>query len=147
MPHHEQTYGSILGRNISGARGQLQLTQTAVAARMRALGFDWHQQTVAGVEKGKRRVTAEEILGLAETLETTIRDLMRPTDPDVNVVLPSGESLAAVSVLRLVALGVRAFNDKAVRWEGDVPTFHKVPASLGERWSPAAEYAPDEVLP
>jgi transcriptional regulator with XRE-family HTH domain len=143
VPDESQTYGRIVGRNISGARGQRQLTQTSVAVRMRALGFDWHQQTVASVEKGRRRVTAEEIFGLALALETTMPTLLRPTDPDVDVVLPSGVSLAAVSVLRLSGPGQgRGFNDKAVRWEeGDEPTFYKVPESLGESWASTGDGA------
>ena len=58
---------------------------------MRDLGFeDWHQQTVASVEKGKRRVTAEEVLGLVEALETTLPRLLAPIGGDLWVELPSG---------------------------------------------------------
>ena len=46
---------------------------------MRALGFKgWRRQTVASVEKGKRRVTVEEALGLAMALETTLPRLLAP---------------------------------------------------------------------
>ena len=64
-------------RNVSGARGHLQYSQTAVAERMVNLGFDdWRQQTVANVEKGKRRLAAEELLALARVLETTVSALL-----------------------------------------------------------------------
>jgi 8-oxo-dGTP pyrophosphatase MutT (NUDIX family) len=90
---HADAYRAILGRNISAERGRLQLSQTIVAERMREFRFgDWHQQTVASVEKGKRRVTAEEILGLVVALETTLPRLLAPVanGGDQWVELPSG---------------------------------------------------------
>jgi hypothetical protein len=85
---------------------------------MRALGFDWQRQTVAGVEKGTRRVMAEEVLGLALALETTVTLLLSPADPDVVVALPSGAELPAVSLVRLTGHGVsRAFNDRTITWD------------------------------
>jgi transcriptional regulator with XRE-family HTH domain len=108
-------YGQILGRNISAARGRLQLRQGDVAARMRELGFPWTQQTAAAVEKARRRPTAEEILGLALALETTISALTGASDQDGLVELPSGDAIGAVSVERLAGRGV---NDGSVRWGG-----------------------------
>lgn len=118
-------YGEIVGRNISAARGALQLSQVAVAARMRALGFGWQQQTLASVEKAKRRATADEILGLALALETTISALMRATDRDDEVELPNGEKIGGVSVERLAGRGV---NDHAVNWGGsdDYPSYARL---------------------
>jgi len=112
-----QRYGDILGRNISGARGRLQLSQAAVSARMRALGFEWHQQTCMMSEKGRRRVTAEEIHGLARVLETSIARLMSPTDDDKTVTFPDGSVIPAASVQRS-AVGE---NDGAVQWAGNTP--------------------------
>ena len=59
---------------------------------MQALGFDWRQQTVARVELAKRSADAEEILGLAQALETTIQELLSPSESDweTPVTLPSG---------------------------------------------------------
>jgi|ERR1022692_3050725 transcriptional regulator with XRE-family HTH domain len=116
------TYEEILGRNISAARGRVQLSQAAVAARMRELGFDWHQQTAGAIEKAKRRVTAGEIFGLAWALETSISALMKPTDDDEFVALPSGQAISAVSVQRSVCDG-RAWNDRAVLWIDEQPVF------------------------
>ena len=90
MPDTEAAYKVTLGRNISADRGRLQLSQTAVAARMQELGFeDWRQQTVANVEKGRRRVTAEEVLGLVVALETTLPRLLAPIGADLWIELPS----------------------------------------------------------
>jgi hypothetical protein len=110
-----QPYGRVVGRNISAARGRLQLTQTAVATRMRALGFDWHQQTVANVEKGKRRVAVEEVFALSYALATSIAALTATTPDDFLVSFPSGETVFATSVFR----SARGFNDGSVRWEDD----------------------------
>jgi transcriptional regulator with XRE-family HTH domain len=117
-------YGEILGRNVSAARGRLQLSQAAVAQRMRVLGFAWQQQTAAAVEKNRRRATAEEILGLALALETTIPALMSAREQDEDVELPSGQPIGAVSVERLAGRGI---NDRAIRWpSGDKQTGYSV---------------------
>jgi hypothetical protein len=113
-------YGQVLGRNVSAARGRLQMPQSALAERMRALGFPWKQQTVAVVEKDKRRATAEEVLGLALALETTIARLMSAAEEENDVKLPGGQAIGAVSVERLAGRGV---NDRAVTWDGNFPVF------------------------
>ena len=109
------SYNEVIGRNISAARGRLRLSQAAVAARMKTLGFTWSQQTVASIEKTGRRATAEEIHGLAWALETTIATLMSPSDQDDDIELPGGQAVGVVSVQRLAGRGV---NDHAVRWAG-----------------------------
>jgi 8-oxo-dGTP pyrophosphatase MutT (NUDIX family)/transcriptional regulator with XRE-family HTH domain len=137
-------YDAVLAANIRAARARAGLQQEPLAARMRALGFAaWQRQTVASIEKGRRRVTAEEVFGLALALETTMPALQSPSDPDSQVALPSSDVLPAVSVVRLAGHGglARALNDRAVRWDGDKPVFQRVPASLGETWpgAPGAE--------
>ena len=67
----------ILAANIRAERGRAHLTQTATARNMRGLGFeDWHQQTLGSIEACKRRVTAEEILGLANVFGIDAAALM-----------------------------------------------------------------------
>jgi hypothetical protein len=115
-----QAYGPVLGRNISAARGRLQMRQTGTAERMRALGFPWQQQTVAATEKGKRRVTAEEILALSVALETTMFALMAPPEDEDEVVgFPSGETVWVQSV----RLSVRGQSKIPVYWDGATPVF------------------------
>ena len=73
------TYREILARNIRAARSRIDIGQEDVAARMRALGHDaWIRQTVGATERGRRRPTAEEVLGLAYPLKTTVDRLMTP---------------------------------------------------------------------
>ncbi len=113
------TYSAALGQNVRAIRARLGIKQSQCAARMRALGFDWHQQTVGNVERAARRLTAEEILGLSFVLECTFPDLLAPGADVGTVVLPSGEELPALSVKRLAA----AVNDGAVRWPAISPRF------------------------
>lgn len=76
----------------------------ALAERMRELGFSVRtQQTVAAAEKASRRVTADEILGLALCLETTIAALMTAAGFDGLMELPNGKPIGAISVERLSA--------------------------------------------
>ena len=66
-----------LAANIRAARARKRLQQSDVVAGMRALGFsEWHRQTVSRVERGERRVLAEEICALATVLETSVAALM-----------------------------------------------------------------------
>ena len=87
-------YAAVLVRNIRAARSRAGLDQADVVTRMRELGFDtWHRQTMGKVERSERRVTAEEIIGLALALETTVPRLLEPLTEDEWVQIPSGESL------------------------------------------------------
>lgn len=114
------TYRDVLARNLRAARSRLDISQQSLAARMRALGYEaWLHQTVGNVEKGKRRVTAEEILGLSYALETSVAALMMPTEDDRSVAFPAGQSVKVTSV-RYSVIG---YTDKSVRWADDLPEF------------------------
>lgn len=97
------TYADVLARNVRAARSRADLGQEALAERMRALGYEaWIRQTVGSTERGRRRPTGEEILGLAICLETTAQRLMTPLSEDRWVELPSGESLRVGAVVSFV---------------------------------------------
>lgn len=114
------TYADVLAQNIRAARSRRDLSQQAVAARMRALGYEaWLYQTVGNVEKGRRRVTAEEIFGLAYALETSIGALMAPVEDDKVVDFPSGAEVEVASV----RVSVQGRNDGAVQWKDETPVF------------------------
>ena len=134
------TYADVLAKNVRAARSRAGLQQEPLAARMRALGYSaWLRQTVANVEKGKRRVSAEEIFALAEALDTTIAALMAPQDEDTIVDFPSG---AAISVAH-VQLSAHGVVDRAIRWDGDVPVFPAAsaypPPWTGDAAAPAVQ--------
>ena len=87
---------------------------------MRALGFSvWVRQTVARVEGGKRRLSAEEIFGLSYALETSVAALMMPSEDDKGVEFPSGQSVSVGSVRRSIV----GYPDDSVRWSEDSPEF------------------------
>ena len=115
-------YDVILGRNVAAARGRARLSQSAVADRMRALGHaQWQQQVVANVERGgrRRRLLATEVMALAWVLETSITNLMRPTEDDGMVRLPCGAVISGRSIALLAA----GHNDHGVSWDGAEPRF------------------------
>lgn len=107
---------------IAAARVRRRLQQSDLADRMRALGWKWVRQTVGEVENSNRRLTAEEIFGLAIALEVTIPQLMAPSDPDGIVEFPNGQAIHSSSFERLAGRGV---NDHAVQWPdgGNSPVF------------------------
>jgi hypothetical protein len=87
---------------------------------MRALGFSaWRRQTVANVEKSARRVTAEEVLGLALALETRFMSLVEPVREDGPVGLPSGAEMPFLAAHGLFWGG----SQLTVTWDDDVPRF------------------------
>ncbi len=49
---------------VSQLRESLQWTQNDLANRMRGIGFLWSRETVAGIERGIRKLEATELLGL-----------------------------------------------------------------------------------
>src|SRR5215470_12288661 len=54
----------VLGRRLRKLRTASGRLQEDVASAARAWGFDWQRGTVAMIELGRRRVTAEELLAL-----------------------------------------------------------------------------------
>lgn len=111
-------------RSVVAGRG---LDQGNLAARMKALGYSWHRQTVSAVFNASRRVTAEEILGLSIALETSISELMAPLTNSARskfVSLPSGAVVAASEVSSSAGAGMPA---GFIRWDGDEPI---LPATL-----------------
>lgn len=113
------SYKDVLARNIRAARTRVDIGQDSLAARMRALGYDkWLRQTVGATERGRRRPTAEEMLGLAYALETSIARLMQPAEEDKVVEFPSGDAIA-VEAVRLSVTGQILHG--ALIWEGDEP--------------------------
>ena len=114
------TYGEVLARNIRAVRSRSNLGQESVVARMRALGYDtWHRQTMGKVERGERRITAEEVLGLSVAMETSIAALLMPDADAKQVTLPGGQVLGIAAI----RFSVRAGHAVAVSWQGDQPVF------------------------
>src|ERR1035441_4382471 len=108
------SYSEILARNIRIARARGRVSQEATGMRMSSLGFTaWHRQTMGKAERGERRLTAEEILGLAVVLETSVGALLSPEADDGAVAFPAGMAVGAVSVRR----SVRGTRDDGIAWQ------------------------------
>ena len=112
MPREPEQYALILGTNVAAARSRMRLRQSSLAARMGSLGWNWHPQTVSEVEAGRRAVRADEVLGLALALETSVMTLMSPPLDSPAVATPSG---ALIGADRFAAI------DSSVEWDGDDP--------------------------
>lgn len=128
-------YGEVLARNVRGLRSRKGIGQKSLAARMRDLGYTaWFTQTVGKAERGERRITSEEVLGLAYALEVTVRQLLSPQPDDKRVQLPNGESVEVLSVQRML----EGSNDGAITWDGDRAVYGPVPP-VGHMSAPGPE--------
>jgi transcriptional regulator with XRE-family HTH domain len=105
-----QPYAKILAANVAAQRKWVRLRQRELANRMRAQGWPWYAQTVSELEQGKRVIRADEMLGLAVALETTVPALMTPPPVAAAIVLPSGELVAASRVTEI---------GNSTAWDGD----------------------------
>lgn len=72
----------VLADNTRAYRLLGRLEQTDVAERMASLGHPWTRQTVSDVERGRRNLTVDELLGLAMVFGVSIGALLDPMAPD-----------------------------------------------------------------
>jgi hypothetical protein len=94
------SYSALIADNVRAARARIHITQASVARRMRALGYDWwYQQTAGAVERGERRLTTEEMLGLSVALDTTLAAIVLPVHQPggQKILLPGGQQIVLVS--------------------------------------------------
>jgi transcriptional regulator with XRE-family HTH domain len=136
MPTDSTSYGAVISGNIVALRARARMKQSSLAARMRALGHPWYPQTVGEIENGRRRVTAEEILGLALALGTTAINLLTPGPDDPLVQLLSGDELPASSVIRVIISGGMSPGLRPVVWsDDDKPDFRpEIRAQAYDDW-------------
>lgn len=106
-------FTELLRRNLRAARAAAELDQAQVRDQMQALGFkSWQRSTVSAVEHGTRKLSVEELVGLALVYGTSPARLFRPDDGELPVSLPSGFTFHGV---RLV------MNDGSVEWRDGKP--------------------------
>jgi hypothetical protein len=128
------TYANLLARNLRAARAATQpkLSQADAAERMRALGFpSWLGQTVSACERGKRRITAVEILGLCAALECPPAALWLPVHgtgtPDI--ALPGGQLVRLSREAHEITLLTASRPDGTSAphaWDGNAPKLRTV---------------------
>ena len=104
-------YKDVLAGNIRAARAREDLSQAALAARMKALGFTQiYGATIGAIERGERVLGAVEVAGLSLCLNTTPAALILPTSEyGPFVIFPGG---AHVPSQRLWVI------DDSVSWDG-----------------------------
>lgn len=116
------SYDEVLARNIRAERGRNRLGQATVVARMRALGYEgWHRQTLGKIERGERRLAADEVFGLALAMEVTMAALLLPDYEDEPVALPSGDEIHVTGVIRLIFSAGYSRGLRPVTWKDDKP--------------------------
>jgi transcriptional regulator with XRE-family HTH domain len=77
------TLEGTLSANIRSAREARTWSQEELAGKMSDLGFDnWSRMTVTTIERGSRRVTIEEWLGLAEVFRWAAFQFLVPQEGD-----------------------------------------------------------------
>jgi transcriptional regulator with XRE-family HTH domain len=70
---------AIVGRRVTELRAIAGVTQQNISTGMRLLGIEWSRMTVADVERGKRKVSLEELAALAALFSVPALDLLLPT--------------------------------------------------------------------
>ncbi len=120
-------YKTVLARNLRAARAATEphLSPADVGERMRALGFKtWLRSAMSTVENENRRVTAEEVVGLALALGTTVSKLMTDVPPAEDGSqywrLPEGPPMPERRL---------TYNDGSVRWDGNTPVAAPPPSA------------------
>jgi transcriptional regulator with XRE-family HTH domain len=68
----------VLAANIQALRLLRRLKQGDLADGMTRVGHRWTQQTVSDVERARRNITVNELLGLALVLDATLDELLDP---------------------------------------------------------------------
>ena len=122
------SYAKVIVRNLRAVRTRRDLEQRDLVERMRQLGFlNWHRQTLSRIEQGQRKLLAEELLGLAYALETSIELLLAPAADEAGHISLGDGSVAAADA----AARVRGVTDGAIRWEGNTPVFTRAYAPAG----------------
>ncbi len=112
-------YGDLIARNIRAAIGRRGLTHEDLAERMRQLGYSsWIRQTVSNTIRGKRRLVAEELLGISVAANVSIVSLLLPSaDDPAAVTLPSGQDVV-IERWTSAPADPRAWQ---VQWDGNTP--------------------------
>src|SRR5688572_3523495 len=82
-PEGTQFPSDVLASNLRAYRLLRHLEQTDIAAKMSSFGHRWTRQTVSDVERGRRNVTTDELLGLVLVVGATIDLLLDPRGPEL----------------------------------------------------------------
>lgn len=124
-------YKDLLARNLRAARAAARISQADVGRRMHELGFTaWRRQTMGNAERGTRRLTAEEMLGLCAALECPLGALVLPSwqGASQDVTLPGGQLVRlSRDAHEIVLLTARRPDGTAApeAWDGNIPKLER----------------------
>jgi len=101
---HRITIAEVVARSLKHLREAAELTQEALAELMRRIGFvGWKRITVAEAEGGKRKLTIEEMMGVAVLFDVPVAYLLTGLYPDEAVVLNERHTLTPAQAQGLIA--------------------------------------------
>jgi transcriptional regulator with XRE-family HTH domain len=121
-------YGDVIARNIRAAISRRGLSQEDLAERMRQLGYSsWIRQTVSNTIRGKRKLVAEELLGISVAAEVSIISLLLPSADDPPAVTLPGGHTVVIERWAPTPAGPRPWQ---VQWDGNTPNL-AAPGSTG----------------
>lgn len=90
-----ESFQAVARDQLRALRQEARVTQGAVATEMAALGFGWRPQTVTDIEFGKRKVSIEEMVGLAIVFCVPVLTFVTVSANDSVALTPSIDLTAA----------------------------------------------------
>src|SRR5262245_23223449 len=115
----EASYSDVLTSNIRALRARKKFDQGDVVERMRNLGYEnWHRPTLGRVERGERRLFAEELPGLVLALEAPWGNLLFPAAGELRMMSLPNHRLVILPLQHEMPEGITG-----LRWEGNKPVF------------------------
>jgi transcriptional regulator with XRE-family HTH domain len=95
--------GGVLARALKTLRERAHITQEALAIQMRRVGFtNWKRITVAEVESAKRKLSLEELVGLAILFDVPVGFLLSAFDSDEVVQLNESLTVTTAQAQELI---------------------------------------------
>ena len=91
-------------RRLRSAREAKSMSQTDLAGYMNARGFDFKQQTINKIEKGERRVSAAELVGLASSLGIEAANLLGSGESGLPLATAGGRLEESAANLRAASI-------------------------------------------
>jgi transcriptional regulator with XRE-family HTH domain len=136
------TLSDLVGTKVRIARDHAGSTQDDVARAARLTGLGWGRSTIADLERGKKRLSAEELLllpllfSLAFDIEASLEWILRPTTAD-----EPGPWVQLTDDARIRHGGVAAIISRKGDWTEHYPGAYDIPATEPTH-QPISERAP-----
>jgi transcriptional regulator with XRE-family HTH domain len=130
------TFGDVVARRIGQLREQAgaDWTQARLAQAMNDLGFAWQRITVAEVEGGARKVTLEELLGLAALYGVPLVTFLLPKDSE-SVQFPRIGRIEPAAVRELILGADSEASQGGQDWKAAADLAGAIPGE--QDWRPA----------